>query len=167
MTARAADRLRDDVTVGRERGREPALAALVTGIEAWIFHWRLDEELARGASPRGRLLGRRGRALTSRRTRERLARSLDGVVTEARGPVRRRGSALPVDREAVGVNEPLILGLVRDLREPARVSPEGVARTLRLLHDGASSVYTGGIDELGAAVRHAATGLHFGPMLDG
>lgn len=135
-------------------------------IRAWFQQERLDGQLAAAHDPWEALLRQRGRALTARRTRDAVARRLEDAIAEGSRPPRVPSAAIPVDRDAVRINSPILVGLARDLREVDRVSPTGVARARRLAIDGASPLYVGGVDELSVAVRSASAALHLGPMVE-
>jgi hypothetical protein len=60
----------------------------------------------------------------------------------------------------------LILALAESLTAPIPVSPQGVARTVVLLDDGASALFgPGAAGTLGVALRSAVRSLELGPRL--
>lgn len=165
----------------RWSGVHPGATAETAAVRAWAWLRQgiLDGELASGEFPHSALLRRRASVLTSLRTREAAAREVEAAMVEAeematldREQLRRMRSdpdasaAFPVQRDAVLGNVPALVRLVHELRGHGQVSPQGVALTLRLLGDGASPLYCGGVEELGDEVREASEALHFGPMLN-
>lgn len=82
----------------------------------------------------------RARQLTSRRTRERIAASVDQILAAAERPPW-FGSAVPPARAGVAGAEAQLRALSKALRGPSLVYARGVALTNILLHDGRSPLY--------------------------
>lgn len=125
------------------------LSAASTRVRQWFLSMRarlgaarLDRELAEGAKPDiDPLLRERARRLQSRESRQRLALGLDRAVDQVQRPLLYAGNTpahSPAVREAVSTLQLLI----RRLRGPRPVSPEGVARLEILLGDRSESLYS-------------------------
>ena len=100
----------------------------------------LTSELSEGANPASSPeLAVRADQLTSDRTRLALARSLRRAVHEARHPAPRRYAFALTRRGAVIDAADAIDVLVKRLRSPEPVAPEGTALVQRMLSDGAWS----------------------------
>jgi hypothetical protein len=106
-----------------------------------VTHRRsLTRELSEGANPvSSPALTLRAEQLTSERRRRSLARVLRHTVDEALYPVPRRASFGLVRRSAVIDAQDAIDILVKRLRSPEPIAPEGVALIERMLSDGAWS----------------------------
>jgi hypothetical protein len=103
-------------------------------------HRSLTRELSDGADPASSPeLSLRAEQLTSDRQRRSLARSLRRTVHEARHPAPRRFAFALTRRAAVIDAEDAIDILVKRLRSPEPVAPEGTALVQRMLSDGAWS----------------------------
>src|ERR1700742_115425 len=125
----------------QERPRSLSLHAYV------VAHRRsLTLELSEGANPAlSPALTLRAEQLTSGRRRRSLARALRSTVQEAVHPIPRRASFGLVRRGAVIDAQDAIDILVKRLRSPEPIAPEGVALMERMLSDGAwSPLYNGG-----------------------
>jgi hypothetical protein len=147
--------------VSRGRGRKPAsdlgsfglhdppalrrrcgLGHLVTVVRAGLRGWRLDAALAGGADPcESPALAHRAARLTSRRSRERLAASVDGVLTAAARPAPGFSSAVRPCRGEVVSAASLLIEVRELLRSTAPVYCGGVAMVRGLLRDGGSPLY--------------------------
>jgi hypothetical protein len=122
-----------------------------------VTKWRLDGELAAGASPpRDDALALRAEQLVDPRTRERLALGLRRAIASGS---QRRGAGVPVCRAAVLQARPALLALADDLSEIREPAPRGVALALKLLTDGGGPLYrpwtSGELDAAAEAARHA------------
>jgi hypothetical protein len=128
---------------------------------------RLDRELATGADLGHPARRERGRQLATLEARERVAANVERLIAEAhrRDPI--LSAAVPVRHDAIREARPELIGLARSLREPVEVSPQGIARTLILLTDGAGPVFN---SKCGASLRGevqaAEAALYLGPKLD-
>ena len=115
---------RDDgrVRLAHEHGPRLGLRLRVA-----VTKWRLDRELAAGASPpRDDEHALRAAQLVERRRRERLARGLRRAIASGS---KRRGAGVPVCRAAVLEAQPALLALVDDLaRDPRPRAARGRAR---------------------------------------
>ena len=103
----------------------------------------LDRELAAGARLRGNpLLQHRGKKITCRRRRDKLANALEQLIADAQQPPRSSmTAAIPMDRaEVLDARIPLS-DLVCRLRSDAPVDPQGVLLTEQVLCDVASPVF--------------------------
>jgi hypothetical protein len=131
---------------------------------ALIATWRageLDRQLADGASPSADApLAIRGRRLTSRRYRARVAAGLARAVRDAEAPTRGFSAAIRPDRREVLAARTVLATLDRRLRAPEPVSAQGIAMLESLLTEGASPLYLPTEPgELGSRLRAAAAAL--------
>jgi hypothetical protein len=112
----------------------------------WV-HWKLDERLASGVDPRIEpALQARAEQLVSIRHRRRLAAWIERVVDEADAARRPRlGVALQTARDQVAEAHTSLLFLAHVLRHAEPIGPRGVAIVDRLLTDGGSVLYVGGV----------------------
>jgi len=104
----------------------------------WLTRGRLDQRIVTGCPWDSRAAtALRARQLSDPRTRQRLARSLRGIVAYA-GRVEGRPlfSAVVIDRAAVRADREAILGLA-EAEDP--VNPRGIVLARRLLTDGIDS----------------------------
>ncbi len=129
-----------------------------------LASWRageLDRDLAAGVSPdASALLAIRGRRLTSRRSRRRIAAGLARVVRDAEATTRGFSAAVRPDRREVIAARPLLATLDVRLRADEPVSPQGVALLESLLTDGTSPLYQPAEPgALGSRLRSAAAAL--------
>jgi len=117
----------------------PIASALTTRLRAGA----LDRELAAGARLKGNpLLQRRGRHVTGRRRRDRLATALERLVNHAENPGRWAfTAAVPVARNEVLGARIQMLDLACRLRSDVAVDPQGVLLVQRLLCEAASPVF--------------------------
>jgi hypothetical protein len=76
-----------------------------------------------------------------RRSREHFADSLERVVAEVDGPLRRGGAAVPIDRPAVAEAAPLLIELAARLRAPSSLPTEAMRRARLLVSDGTGPLY--------------------------
>ncbi len=137
-----------------------------------VASWRaaeLDRHLAAGVSPGATaLLAIRGRRLTSRRFRGRVAAGLARVVRDAEATTRGFSAAVRPDRREVIAARTLLANLDRRLRADEPVSPQGVALLESLLTDGSSPLYRPTEPgSLGSRLRAAAAALDPHPRHDG
>jgi hypothetical protein len=121
----------------------------------------LDRDLLAGANPRrDPALERRGRQVSSRRKREKLAAALDSVVARAERGGGGLTAAAPVQRESVLAARTQLGDLARRLRSDAEVDPQGVLLARRLLTDPAGALNSGaGPGSLCATVRQINAAL--------
>ena len=136
--------------------------ALRRRLRVGLHRGHLDRQLAEGfgSDPvEDRAL--RGRQLSGRRTRRRLARSLRARVKDAERPIGPHlSAAVPVSRRVVLSWRESLLGLAERLESPDRVNPCGVARVLVLLTDGTGPLYSpAAADRMSEAVWWIADGL--------
>lgn len=132
----------------------------VLSVRAQLGAARLDGELAEGAKPdTDPLLRERARQLQSRESRQRLALGLDRAVDQVQRPLLYRKNA-PAHSPAVREAAPTLQLLIRRLRGPRPVSPEGVARLEILLSDTGGSLYNpDGEPDLRTAAQAALSSL--------
>jgi hypothetical protein len=137
-------------------------------IRTWLSRNRLDSEIATGAALDDPLRRHRAAVLVDPKTRARLAAHLEDVLSRVdrhQQPV--EPTAAPMDRTAIEEARPLLVDLVRELRDPGPVSPIGVARTKIMLTHGASPLYEAGEPrELGPQLKATRASLHLGPTLE-
>ena len=124
-------------------GRSLAAGGLfVLRLRLYVARGRLDRQIAAGCpcelSP---ALALRARQLIDPRTRQRLARSLRGVVQYVDRAVGRPVlvSAVVIDRAAVSADRETILGLAERLEGVDPVNPRGIVLAQKLLTDGIDS----------------------------
>lgn len=119
---------------GRPSAAEPSLALRA---RVALRRRSLTRALSDGADPAGSPgLALRARQLTSDRARRELGRSLRRAVFDAHHPAPSRCAVGLMRRGAVIEAEDLIDLLVKRLRSPVPVSPEGAALVQRMLNDG-------------------------------
>jgi hypothetical protein len=123
------------------------------------FPWNLDECLSRGVDPKLEpALEARSAQLASTRHRRRLAAAIERIVAEADAkPHPRFSVVLGTARDQVLEARAPLLFLAYVLRDADPVGPRGVAIVERLLTDGASPLYVGGIG--GAVALRVQTAL--------
>ena len=141
------------------KGAGPLRAVRLAIIAAWRAP-RLDRELAAGSPPNpGTLLAVRGRRITGRRGRARVADGLARAVRDA-GTSPGVGAAVPPDRREVLAARTVLAVLERRLRVPEPVTAQGVALLRELLIDGAGPLYRcSEPGALGSRLRAAAAAL--------
>ncbi len=104
--------------------------------------WRLDVELARGASPDiGVALSLRAHELIGHAMRVSLAGEIGRLLLEARRPLPLQRFHLVPCGPHVLAAEPQLRELAARLAQPGPVAAGGVARVRLLLRDGAGPVY--------------------------
>ena len=119
-----------------------ARGLFVLRLRLYVARGRLDRQIAAGCpcelSP---ALALRARQLIDPRTRQRLARSLRGVVQYVDRAVGRPVlvSAVVIDRAAVSADRETILGLAERLEGVDPVNPRGIVLAQKLLTDGIDS----------------------------
>jgi hypothetical protein len=131
-------------------------ARLLDRLVAWLRAGSLDRQLARGVAPDSTgPLALRARALIGPSLRERLARELRSVVSDARGS-HRWLAHVPIRRpEVLGAADELAV-LADRLAAPGPVDVRGVAEVHLLLADGCGPLYyRGATEELRARVAAA------------
>jgi hypothetical protein len=115
---------------------------LPTAVRARLLAARLDASLAWGADPcDSAVLAHRAASLTSRRSRDRLAASIDNILAAAARPPSLQSVAIDPCRSEVAAAKEL-LGLTGELlRSAAPVYAQGVAILACLLRDGGGALY--------------------------
>jgi hypothetical protein len=129
---------------------------------ARVHHFRLDQDLARGASPDANaLLALRAQFLVCRPVRHRLARTFVAIIAEATGPPARPGRMrVPVRRGCVREAADVLQALVDRLLTPGPISARGMAQVQRILTDGSGPLYYPGTEEqLRSTVQDALEAL--------
>ena len=124
-----------------------------------LFHWELDERLARGVDPGiSPELTARGAQLVSLRHRRRLAAAVERIVREAdASPHPSFSLILGTARDHVTEARTSLLFLAHLLRHAQPIGPRGVAIIDRLLTDGGSPLYVAGVR--GAVALRVQTAL--------
>ena len=132
-------------------GRRSRLAARLRGAA-------LDRALLAGADPSASpALAARASLLTSRRSRDEIARSLDALVRRAQGPQRRWWDLS--QREAILENSSELHAVAMMLTRDRPLYAAGVAHLSRLLTDGTGPAYRGSASALARALRDAREAL--------
>lgn len=127
-----------------------------TRVRARLFAHRLDVAIEHHvAAAAGSTLACHAARITSFEEREHLARSLRSALRPAAGLT----SAVPVDRDAVAGNAPLIEQVALRLHAPAPVRARGMARLRLLLSDGRAPLYRPGRGSLTAELRGVLAAL--------
>jgi|HubBroStandDraft_4_1064222.scaffolds.fasta_scaffold120333_2 hypothetical protein len=123
--------------------------------------FRLDQELARGASPEASVeLALRAQLLVRPRHRSELARSMGRLLSTAQGPPYGGRLLVPVCRDQVRECEDELGELIGRLRARGPVAARGVAQAGLLLADASGPLYRCSTrDDLRAMVREAAEAL--------
>lgn len=155
-TSDATDSLQSLATFPAELDR-PSLALR---FRVLILSRRLDDDLARGASPeRTSELALRARRLVDRPRREELAASLENLVEYAeRRPA--ITDAVPLARREIRESSALLRMLAARLRDPRPVYARGAALISQLVHDGTGPAFTPGAGVgLRRAIRAATDAL--------
>jgi len=118
-----------------------ARAGFALRVRLWLTRGRLDQRIVTGHPlDSGAATALRARQLSEPRTRQRLARSLRGIVAYAdRVEGRSLFSAVVIDRAAVSADREAILGLAERLEAEDPVNPRGIVLARRLLTDGIAS----------------------------
>jgi hypothetical protein len=114
---------------------------LALRLRVYVKRRGLDREIALGrACESDEAMTLRAHQLTQRRTRQRIARNLRGIVAYVdRAGSTRDLSAVVTDRVAVSVGRQSILGLAERFEGGDAVNPRGVVLAGRLLTDGSRS----------------------------
>jgi hypothetical protein len=111
-------------------------------VRARVLAARLDAALAWGADPcDSAVLAQRAASLTSRRSRDRLATSVDNVLGAAARPPGRRSVAIDPCRSELAAAKELLGTTGELLRSAEPVYAQGVAMLACLLRDGGSALY--------------------------
>jgi hypothetical protein len=127
--------------------------ALVLRARVFASRRSLDEALADGASPLWTpALALRARQLVSRGSRQQLATSLEGLVTEAKRSASPRAVAVPLPRREILEAQPSVLSVAARLRDERPVYARGMALLSRLLSDGSGPAYN---PHAGGSLRRA------------
>jgi hypothetical protein len=116
-------------------------AGFALSVRSWLTRGRLDQRIVTGHPwDSGPATALRARQLSDLRSRQRLARSLRGIVAHAdRVEGRPLFSAVVIDRAAVRADREAILGLAERLEAENPVNPRGIVLARRLLTDGIDS----------------------------
>jgi hypothetical protein len=151
--------------------REIELGRLAAfGLRLRVAVWRgaLTRQLAEGAdSVESRALALRARQLCTRRTREAIAASIDGLLERAARARPLLSSQVPIDRAKLNAARPELIELAERLRAPQAVRPQGVALALLLLTDPALPLHgEAGPLELGSAIIDVNDRLDAAPVED-
>jgi hypothetical protein len=118
----------------------------------------LDRALLAGADPSASpALAARATLLTSRRSRDEIARGLDALVRRAQGPQRRWWDLS--QREAILENSSELHALAMTLTRDRMVYAAGVARLRQLVTDGTGAAHSGSASALARALRDAGREL--------
>ena len=126
----------------------------------WWRRRRLDDRLAGGADPASAPeLGLRALRICSERHRERLARALQRVMSDARKPPPPLRAQVPLRRRAILECMEDLEALVDRLRDGHTVDPRGVVLIERLLTDGGGPLYHDRSHPLRYTVRSARLAL--------
>jgi hypothetical protein len=128
---------------------------------ACLRAFRLDSDLAAGASPEGSMaLALRAQVLTRTRHRRDLAASADRVLATAMQPAHAGRLPVPVCRDRVRDCSAEFGELIRRLRAAGPVPVRGVAKASVLLTDASGPLYhRPTADDLRARVQDAADAL--------
>jgi hypothetical protein len=126
----------------------------------------LDRRLAAGeAAASDQLLAARANLLVEWQGRRCLAEDWEHLLSAARKPTVARSPRLPLQSEAIVGAEHYVRELVAKLRQPADVSPRGVALARLLMTDGAGPLYNPRrAADLVPALRSATTSLTRPPV---
>ena len=121
----------------------------------------LDTAIANGACPDSRAaLSLRANRLISRRTRQRVARSIQRLLCESRRPPHRIHESVPICWHKVVSCRQLLEELANRLADPGPVDARGVAQLALLLTDGTSPLFGySRADELRPALEAALDAL--------
>jgi hypothetical protein len=145
------------------RSSRPRRPGRLARLRARLNRAALDRDLASGVAPwRSPAHAARALQLTGARRREAYAHGLKRLLSETENPRRStRISAVVLPNPAsVILCAPVIWEIVAELRGPAPVSAEGMARLRALLCDGAGPIYCAGHEhELRQALEHVARWL--------
>jgi hypothetical protein len=126
----------------------------------WWRRRRLDDRLAGGADPASSPeLALRALRICSQRRRERLARTLERVMSDARQPPPLMRAQVPLRRRAILECMEDLQALVGRLRDGHAVDPQGVVLIERLLTDGGGPLYHDRSHPLRYTVRSARLAL--------
>ncbi|HEY4427303.1 MAG TPA: hypothetical protein VGN08_03790 [Solirubrobacteraceae bacterium] len=132
-------------------GRRSRLAARLRG-------GALDRALLAGADPSASAaLAARASLLTSRRSRDEIAQSLDALVRRAQGPQRRWWDLS--QREAILENSSQLQAVAMMLTHDRPLYAAGVAHLRQLLTDGTGPAYRGSASALARALSDARAEL--------
>lgn len=108
----------------------------VIGISVRLRAWRLDEQLIAAADPTSRIeLAQRAEQLVKRGKRERVALSVDRLISEFDRQRPQLSAAVPFQRDQVAEARAVLAWLVYELRDAEQVDPRGVAMIDHLIRD--------------------------------
>jgi hypothetical protein len=136
-------------------------------LRAWLKRYELDASLDNGASPEdSEQLAVRAWQIAQPSARAHLARSLERLVARAgSGPWPSSlkewlmPGPMPVRREEVQANRPLVLDLANRLRDERPVGLTGLIKARRLISDGDGPMFSEGRTPLDVVVRSAMDAL--------
>jgi hypothetical protein len=108
----------------------------VVGIGVRLRAWRLDKQLIAGADPTSRIeLAQRAEQLVKLAKRERVALSVDRLVSEFDTRRAQLSAAVPFQRDQIAEARAVLVWLVYELRDAEQVDPRGVAMVDHLIRD--------------------------------
>jgi len=160
MISRAATHTVDTAAApARQRERKPPItSARRSRLAARLRGGALDRALLAGADPSdSHALAARATLLTSRRSRDEIARALDALVRRAQGPQRRWWDLS--QREAILENSSELHALAMMLGRDRVVYAAGVAHLRQLVTDGTGPAYRGSASALARALCDARAAL--------
>jgi len=158
----------ETVARGDRKLRPAARTSLRIRLQALARRGRLDRELAAGADPNATALRReRAHRLLSDRMRGDLAQALENLLADAERSPKPFSSRVPIARAAIRDSRWDIESIVQRLREPAYISPQGMAMLSVLLSDGTGPLF--GSDPSPRRLRWSlaavATAIDHGPVM--
>jgi hypothetical protein len=145
-------------TAATRARHEAGTGAITSGRRVWLIArlrgGALERALLAGADPSASpALAARASLLISRRSRDEIARALDGLVRRAQGPQRRWWDLS--QREAILENSSELHALAMTLTSDRVVYAAGVAHLRQLVTDGTGPAYRGSPGALAWALRDA------------
>jgi hypothetical protein len=156
------------VASGSRKHRPAAATPLRIRLRVLLHRGRLDRELAAGADPNATALRReRARKLLGERMRREIAASLERLLADAECSPAPFSSRVPIARNAIRDSRCDLEDVVRRLKEPAYISPQGVAMLNLLLSDGTSPFFTPDPSprRLRWSLAAVATAIDHGPVM--
>jgi hypothetical protein len=143
-------------TIRRDDARPSIRARLTARVRAGRF----DQALAVGVrAPAGSALAAHAARLTSVAEREELARTLRGIVREAKDTGAALSMRVPLHRPNIAAAEAVIDDVTLRLHARPPVSARGMARLRRLLADGCGPLYRYGRGDLSGRLGAALAAL--------
>ncbi|MCW2650347.1 MAG: hypothetical protein QOE41_4705 [Mycobacterium sp.] len=138
----------------------PVRAPITARVSATFFSARLDHQVESGAvAPAGSTLAVHAARLTSTRERERLARALRRIASDARNPNPGIRVGVAPHGAAILAVEDLVDEVTLLLRRHGPVRARGIARLRMLLSEGNGPLYRSGRGSLAAAMRGVIAAL--------